>query len=291
MLRLTLAYAVTMRRWLVAAAISVVVAGGAAMSGMATTTGGAAEGERTAVLLELFTSEGCSSCPPADTLLAKLVEIQPIPNVEIIALGLHVDYWDRLGWRDQFSSAAYTARQNAYADAWRSEKVYTPQAIVDGAHEVIGSDFQTIRRLITESASKPKLAVSVALATDAAAVAPSGAGDRPSIRISVAPCAGKADCADTASKPLTSKGDVLVAITQDGLSSNVQAGENKNRLLAHAAVVRSLDKVGSFNGREAFTVTRPLSLDRAWPRDMLKAVVIVQDGRSRRVVGVASCRL
>jgi hypothetical protein len=280
MLKLTLTYPVTMRRFLLAAVVSVAVTVGVAMSGMAATTG-APEGERTPVLVELFTSEGCSSCPAADTLLMKLVELQPIPNVEIVPLSLHVDYWDRLGWRDQFSSSAYTARQNAYADAWRSEKVYTPQAVVDGAHEVIGSDFRTMSKLITDSATTPKLAVTVERAPDAA----------PAIRIAIAPRADKADYADATSKPLTLKGDVLVAITQDGLSSNVQAGENKNRLLSHIAVVRSLDKIGSFNGRDAFTATRPLSLDKAWPLKTLNAVVIVQDGRSRRVVGVGSCRL
>jgi hypothetical protein len=285
MFRLTKAYAVTMRRYFVAAGVCMAVSIGIAMSGMAaTTTGASPEGERTPVLIELFTSEGCSSCPAADTLLSKLVTLQPIPNVEIVALGLHVDYWDRLGWRDQFSSATYTARQNAYADAWRSEKVYTPQAVVDGAREVIGSDFQTMSKLIAESAATPKLAVNVALAEDAAP-------GRTAIRIAIAPRGDKADYADAAAKPLTLKGDVLVAITQDGLSSNVQAGENKNRLLSHIAVVRSLDKAGSFNGREPFTVTRPLSLDKAWPRNTLKAVVIVQDGRSRKVVGVGSCRL
>jgi hypothetical protein len=266
------------------------------MSGLAATTSAAPEGERTPVLVELFTSEGCSSCPSADTLLSKLVTLQPIPNVEIVALGLHVDYWDRLGWRDQFSSSAYTARQNAYADAWRSEKVYTPQAVVDGAREVIGSDFKAMHTLIVESAATPKLAVNVELAKEATETA-AGAGGagasatgRPTIRIAIAPRADKADYADAAAK-LTLKGDVLVAITQDGLSSNVQAGENKNRLLSHIAVVRSLDKVGSFNGREPFTLTRPLALDKAWPLTTLKAVVIVQDGRSRRVVGVGSCRL
>src|SRR2546428_644665 len=94
-----------------------------------------AEMSRTPVILELFTSEGCSSCPPADALLAKLANEQPLANVQLIALEEHVDYWNDLGWTDPFSSRDWTERQYVYAGALRNGNPYTPQMVVDGAME------------------------------------------------------------------------------------------------------------------------------------------------------------
>ncbi len=96
--------------------------------------------QATPVIVELFTSEGCSSCPPADALLSQYVKNSPVPGVEVIALGEHVDYWNHNGWADPFSSAQFSQRQSDYSNAFRLDSVYTPQIIVDGKAQLVGSD-------------------------------------------------------------------------------------------------------------------------------------------------------
>ncbi len=115
------------------------------------------------VVAELFTSEGCSSCPPADAVLSELVLGHSVVGVEVLALGEHVDYWDRLGWRDPFSSGLYSSRQSNYdAHVFHRHEVYTPQLVVDGRLERLGSDIGEVRRAIEQAARAPKAAVDVA---------------------------------------------------------------------------------------------------------------------------------
>ena len=109
------------------------------------------------VLVELFTSEGCSSCPPADALLARLQRDQPVPNANIIVLEEHVDYWDHLGWHDRFSSHQITDRQPSYARRLRLDDIYTPQMVIDGTDQFTGNDSAHALRAIAQAAHTPKL--------------------------------------------------------------------------------------------------------------------------------------
>ncbi len=121
---------------------------------------------RIPVVVELFTSEGCSSCPPADELLERLDEKQLIPGVEVIALEQHVDYWNSLGWNDPFSSSRFSERQNDYSISFGHSGVYTPQMIVDGTVEFVGSSKQQALASIAESARQPKVKVQLEFGKD-----------------------------------------------------------------------------------------------------------------------------
>src|SRR5262249_39496747 len=210
----------------------------------------------------------------ADRLVARFLAEQRVPGVEVVALGFHVDYWDRLGWRDQFSSPRYTDRQQAYARVLGASSIYTPQAVVDGAHEFVGSDWNTARRLLGDAKSATKASVQVSARPDAA--------DSRHVTLDIE--VGRPERS-------TVNGDVLLAVVEDGLATDVRRGENANRRLTHAAVVRSLERIGTVNAGADFHATRPVSLDPSWNRTAVKVVVFVQDSTSLRVAGVAARRL
>lgn len=228
----------------------------------------------TAVLVELFTSEGCSSCPAADTLLTRMLAEQPIDGVEIVGLSLHVDYWNRLGWKDPYSKAEFTVRQNEYASIWGPDRVYTPQAVVDGSKEFVGSDWPAARKHILEAAAMPKVPVTV----DMDAKAPGS--DQVSVRVSVGASAVRA-----------SKVNVLLAVAEDGLVSEVRSGENANRTLSHVGVVRELRRVARVDAAAGGTTTTTVKLNPRWRSDQLRLVAFVQDPESHKVIGVAMRRL
>jgi hypothetical protein len=228
---------------------------------------------RTPVLVELFTSEGCSSCPPADLVLAKLLREQPVDNAEIIPLALHVDYWNRLGWKDPFSNKAYSARQQTYAKVFGEDKLYTPQLVIDGRHEVVGTDESAAARTIREAAARPHLPLKIAARSSAGSVAVS-------IDLPAAP-----DAAATRDAI-----EVLVALTEDDLESIVKRGENNGRKLAHVAVVRRLQTLGTLE-REAFVTEGRLAIEPAWKPGKMRAVVWLQGRPSNHVYGTAAVSL
>jgi len=116
---------------------------------------------RTPVLVELFTSEGCSDCPPADALLAELDAKQFAPGAEAIVMSEHVTYWNHLGWRDPFSLDTMTQRQEAYVRRFGLDSAYTPQAVVDGATQFVGSDGRAMLAAVSKAAAKPKMSLTI----------------------------------------------------------------------------------------------------------------------------------
>ena len=221
---------------------------------------------RTPVIVELFTSEGCSSCPPADVLLSRFEKTSPVPNAQVIALGEHVDYWNRGGWADRFSSSRYSARQSDYSRAFGLDQVYTPQMVVDGRAQFVGSDEDAARAAIARAARQPKADVSVTHADGS---------DTLSVRVERLPDGVRNDPAD-----------VVLAITEDGLSSSVGGGENAGRHLDHAAVVRQWAVLGTTTGG-AFTAAPTVKPGGS----RRHAVVFVQERNSRRIVGAAQTDL
>jgi len=224
------------------------------------------------VIVELFTSEGCSTCPPADQLLKKLSDQQPIHGVQIVAFEEHVDYWNHQGWKDPFSAAEFSRRQEDYAGAIHTGGVYTPQMIVDGQAEVTGSQGRKAWEAIEQSARLPKANVEVSPAAGEAGT--SAAFD---LRVSNAPGgAGR------------KKLELWLAVTERGLSSDVKAGENSGQTLQHAAVVRSLQKIAVVQGDEAFTKRVTPNLKQEWKREQLSLVAFVVEKDSRKIVGGAT---
>ncbi len=199
------------------------------------------------IVVELFTSEGCSSCPPADALLAELAS-----HPDVLALSFHVDYWDRLGWKDPFSSAAATDRQRNYAKFLGTGTVYTPQIVVDGRWQAVGSDRSEVEQAIA-AAHKSEAAVPVALMFEPGrARITTGAGSRGT----------RADGSI-----------VLIGFDRRHVDA-VRGGENDGRTLAHVDVVRGMAEVGRFDGK-AGTIEVPL----AWHAERLAVLVEAEDGR------------
>jgi hypothetical protein len=218
------------------------------------------------VLLELFTSEGCSSCPPADRLLEMLDRSQPVAGARIIVLSEHVDYWNRLGWTDPFSSALYAQRQQDYVGRLHLDGPYTPQMVVDGQRDVVGSDERAVRVAIVQAETQAKASIALK-----------------------AQRSGTAADLDIDARGASRGTKVYVALAEDHAQSQVTRGENAGRNLSHVAVVRKLllaRKTGD-QGTFAKHLTMPLDdANTGTPR----IVVFLQNSDSR-IVGADETRL
>ncbi|MGH9733116.1 MAG: DUF1223 domain-containing protein [Candidatus Acidiferrales bacterium] len=229
------------------------------------------------VVVELFTSEGCSSCPPVDTFLRKVDDLQPIKGVEVIGIEEHVDYWNQDGWVDPYSSLEWTGRQQAYVMKFKDKTPFTPQLIVGGAQEMVGANTVAIFNAIRAAAEQENVQVSIQ-------PGPADGNDARQFAIRVASASG----ADK-----VSKADVFLAIAEDGLHMQVTAGENSGRTLQHALVIRSLQKIGSLPDKAgaAFTADPRVKFKSSWNQSNLRVVVFVQDHKSMRIVGAGASKV
>jgi hypothetical protein len=219
------------------------------------------------ILVELFTSEGCSSCPPADALLEKMDALQPVAGAQLIVLSEHVDYWDHDGWKDPNSSAALSERQTTYCKALGLSSRYTPQFIVDGTIELHADNPQQANQVLHDANVAPAVPVRIG------EVSVDGAVLRALIQ------------ADGNSSDHNAEVYVVVALNR--VESQVLHGENGGHRLTHVAVVQQLTKVGKLQKGKSFEQTVQLKLKPGTDPKNIRIVALVQEPGSGKLLGAA----
>jgi hypothetical protein len=222
------------------------------------------------VLVELFTSEGCSSCPPADALLQKMDAAQPVPGAQLIVLSEHVDYWNHDGWKDPYSSALLTERQSSYCRALRVSDPYTPQFIIGGIGELRANDPQQTGQLFQKAEAATKVALRISSVSVEATTPPLLRG-----RLE----------ADGNSEERNA--DVYVAIALDHAESQVLRGENSGQHLTHVAVVQSLTKVGRLEKGKSFGQDFHVKLKPGTDPANVRIIAFAQESGPGRVLAAA----
>jgi hypothetical protein len=250
---------------LVAALVVGLAAGSGSISLAASDDLGQDGDRRPAVLLELFTSQGCSSCPPADRLLSRVGAAGELAGVRVIPLAFHVDYWDRIGWKDPFSAREWSDRQRGYGQAFDLYNIYTPQVVVGGLDHAVGSDEKRLSELVAVAASRRSNG-SIALQL----------ADRNERSLKVAVAAQAPDHAAAR---------VVVALFENGLVTEVRSGENARRALHEDYVVRRLVELPSG------VAEAELLLEPGWVVENLGVAAFLQDTESRAVLAVESLDL
>jgi hypothetical protein len=232
-------------------------------------TNGASDGKP--VVLELFTSEGCSSCPPADALISELGS----STKSVIPLAYHVDYWNHLGWADPFSSPQWSERQSDYARAMNLDGEYTPQMVIGGGWQCGGSDAGSIERAVAAARSEPALG-------------------RTSIQTSLAGAGSRKLQVKVNAQLLSAVGPgrlvVMLAIYENGLVSKIGAGENGGREITYDYTVRKLLPAFELDAAQpgSFVQEMTIDLDDSWSLDHLGVAAFIQDPTSLRIEGASS---
>ena len=225
------------------------------------------------ILVELFTSQGCSSCPPADRLLSRLGEGE---DPSIIPLAFHVDYWDYIGWKDPFSSKDWSKRQEGYARTMKTGRLYTPQLVVNGREHCVGSNRGDVERLI-EAARRRGQGSRVHVEGELAA-------DGSQLHVVV----------EARSSAAASEHDVdlWLAVVEDGLETAVQRGENAKKTLHNDHVVRRLEPLLQAKAGHAadFKHRQSLDLEPGWQAKNLRLVAFLQDRETLAIHGAGQWR-
>jgi hypothetical protein len=228
---------------------------------------------RTPVLVELFTSEGCSSCPPADTLLQKLDQ-QPIAGAELIVLSEHVDYWNHIGWKDPYSARFYSERQSAYGKRFGLDSVYTPQMVVDGMSEFVGSNTSFANQAFEKALHRPKLPVRLS-----------------SISVTSHLLTGHLETGSLDNSYGTADAEVYLVLALNRAESRVSAGENAGHNLQHVSVVRRISKIGAVKQGQALSREVQVKLGPGEDSGNLRLIAFVQQSQQGRVLGAAVVRV
>jgi hypothetical protein len=221
--------------------------------------------ESAPVLVELFTSEGCSSCPPADELLRQINGKHTDSGRLIVGVSEHVTYWNQLGWSDPFSSATYTQRQDAYGQRFHLDSVYTPQMVINGEEQFVGSDSASLLHALNKKEQPAQASVHIDSVTangNALTIAFSASGDA-----------------------LEHGADIFAIVAEDAARSNVLRGENSGRTLAHVSVARVFTRVATVHAATEKTVQVPLAIPSGQGRHL---ILFAQAPGLGRVLGVDS---
>jgi hypothetical protein len=222
------------------------------------------------ILVELFTSEGCSSCPPADAILEKMDTSQPIAGAQLIVLSEHVDYWDHDGWKDPNSSAALTQRQSTYCRALGLSADYTPQFIIDGTVELHADNPQQANQVLKDANVAPKVPVHIGqVSVDS--------GNPAVLHAQIAADGGSSD----------HNAEVYVVVALNRVESQVLHGENGGHRLTHVAVVQQLTKIGKLQKGKNFEQNVQLKLKPGTDPKNVRIVALVEETGSGKVLGAA----
>jgi hypothetical protein len=222
------------------------------------------------VLVELFTAEGCSSCPPADAWLLQLDKAQPLAGAQLIVLSEHVDYWDHDGWKDPYSSSLVTARQADYARGFRIDSPYTPQVVVNGTVNLKLSDSQQVRQTFEQAAKASTLPVTIT----SVAIDP---GKQAILRAQV----------EVDGRSAERSADIYEAVALDHAESQVLRGENGGKRLMHVAVVQQFAKIGKIEKGKTFSRAIELKLKPGTDPKNTRLIIFVQEAGPGKVLGAA----